>query len=141
MEKYELDPGGLELTESVYVEAGTRWQRLSPGFRKKGFRFLMDDFGSGYSSLSVLKDCPMDVLKIDMTFVRDILESPRSQIILSEIIHMMHRLNLTMIAEGVENPEQTKLLKNWDCNTVQGLLFCPAHASGSFRKLIDETQR
>ena len=75
----------------------------------------------------------MDVLKIDMTFVRDILESPRSQIILSEIIHMMHRLNLTMIAEGVENPEQTKLLR-LGLQHGPGLLFCPAHASGSFRK-------
>ena len=101
----------------------------------------MDDFGSGYSSLSVLKDCPMDVLKIDMTFVRDILESPRSQIILSEIIHMMHRLNLTMIAEGVENPEQTKLLKNWDCNTVQGYYFARPMPAEAFEKLIDETQR
>lgn len=143
MEKYELDPGafGLELTESVYVESQDTMAEAVARLQKKGFRFLMDDFGSGYSSLSVLKDCPMDVLKIDMTFVRDILESPRSQIILSEIIHMMHRLNLPMIAEGVENPEQTKLLKNWDCNTVQGYYFARPMPAEAFEKLIDETQR
>lgn len=113
MEKYELDPGafGLELTESVYVESQDTMAEAVARLQKKGFRFLMDDFGSGYSSLSVLKDCPMDVLKIDMTFVRDILESPRSQIILSEIIHMMHRLNLPMIAEGVEIPSRRNFLR------------------------------
>ena len=88
-----------------------------------GFHVLMDDFGSGYSSLNVLKDYEFDVLKIDMRFLEDFGKSDNLRPILENIIRMAESLNMHSLAEGVETKEEYDFLKDLGCDMVQGYLF------------------
>jgi len=91
--------------------------------RKIGVRFSMDDFGTGYSSLSSLKKLPLDQLKIDQSFVRDIAIDPDDATIIETIIAMANKLNMEVIAEGVETEIQRAFLDQHDCHLFQGYLF------------------
>ena len=111
----------IEITESVIASNEQLMHQYVDRFRKAGYAVWMDDFGSGYSSLNVLKDFMFDELKIDMRFLSDI--STRSRKILASIINMAKEIGIQTLAEGVETEEQFEFLRNIGCEKVQGYLF------------------
>ena len=104
--------------------------------RREGFCILMDDFGSGYSSLNMLKDIHIDILKLDMEFLRSTDQTGRGGNILSAMVQMARSLNLHTIAEVVETREQVDFLKSIGCNCVQGYFFSQPITVEEFEKLI-----
>ncbi len=113
----------LELTEAMAMYDPAAGAQRMQALHALGVRLAMDDFGTGYSSLSYLKRFPIDKLKIDQSFVRDILASPDDQAIASAIIHMAHSLGMRTIAEGVETLEQQDYLHRRGCDEIQGYYF------------------
>ena len=113
----------LELTESLVLDDIEATIFKMNALRKIGVRFSMDDFGTGYSSLSSLKKLPLDQLKIDQSFVRDIAIDPDDATIIETIIAMANKLNMEVIAEGVETEIQRAFLDQHDCHLFQGYLF------------------
>ena len=120
-----LDPRVLELevTESVLVRNSEVSVSTLRSARERGVRVAVDDFGTGYSSLSYLRKLPLDVLKIDQSFVRQIADSPHETIIVDAIISMGRSLNLQVIAEGVETAEELEFLQVHKCDGAQGYYF------------------
>ena len=124
----------LELTESAYADATLAMKDKVQKLREEGFQVLMDDFGSGYSSLNVLKDIEVDVLKIDMRFFETSEIGGRGENIVASVVRMAKWLDIPTIAEGVEKEEQVEFLKNIGCEYVQGYYFAkpmPAYAYNS----------
>ncbi len=125
-DKYSLPPALIEaeITESAYAEDYTRITAVAEGLRNAGFTVLMDDFGSGFSSLNMLKDVKVDVLKIDMKFLEmDEQSSNKGMNILETVINMARLMGLRVIAEGVETREQADFLLDMGCNYAQGYYF------------------
>jgi diguanylate cyclase (GGDEF)-like protein/PAS domain S-box-containing protein len=114
----------LELTETMLVNDVDAAIEVLSILKGKGFHVSLDDFGTGYSSLSYLKRFPIDTLKIDQSFVREIPSDPRSSAIVDGIIALGHRLRHNVVAEGVETAEQLSMLYDSGCDIVQGYLFC-----------------
>jgi EAL domain-containing protein (putative c-di-GMP-specific phosphodiesterase class I) len=104
--------------------------------KKIGVYFSMDDFGTGYSSLSSLKKLPIDQLKIDQSFVRDIVTDPDDAIIVQTIIAMANKLGMDVIAEGVETEEQRAFLELQGCPAIQGYLFGKPVPIEQFERLL-----
>jgi EAL domain-containing protein (putative c-di-GMP-specific phosphodiesterase class I) len=126
----------LELTESLVlhnVEDTIEKMRQLKAF---GICFSMDDFGTGHSSLSYLKRLPLDQLKIDQSFVRDIATDSSDAAIVQTVINMGKTLGLGVIAEGVENRRQLELLQGYGCNAFQGYLFCKPVVAGALEQCI-----
>lgn len=113
----------FEITESAYVgntdEIFERVERI----RDMGFKVNMDDFGSGYSSLNLLKDAPIDIVKLDMGFLRGQTNMDRGTVIISAVVNMTRTLGFDIIAEGVETKEQADMLTGMGCNIIQGFLY------------------
>ncbi|HEY2091141.1 MAG TPA: EAL domain-containing protein [Thermoanaerobaculia bacterium] len=123
----------LEITESTAMQSPEISLRVLSELKKLGIRISLDDFGTGHSSLAYLKRLPIDTLKIDQSFVRDIDADPNSAAIVTAIIAMAHSLRLKVIAEGVEQEEQAVFLRRYGCDLMQGYLFTkpvPAHEFG-----------
>lgn len=125
VDKYGLPPSSLrlEITEGVYMEDSALLSRVVNQLQDAGFTVEMDDFGSGYSSLNMLKDVPVDMLKLDMRFLSSSSDESRSGNILSSVIRMAHWLRLPIITEGVETREQADYLKNLGACYMQGYFF------------------
>ena len=125
VERHALDPAGLklELTESVILGDIDETIYRMAQLRALGVRFALDDFGTGYSSLSYLRRLPLDQLKIDQSFVRDMLSDAGSETIVLAILGMSRSLGLEVIAEGVETAEQRAFLHAHGCRRFQGYLF------------------
>jgi EAL domain-containing protein (putative c-di-GMP-specific phosphodiesterase class I) len=125
VEKYKIDPGklNLEITETAIASNIGSCIELMTNLRNKGFLVEMDDFGSGYSSLNLLKDLKLDVLKIDMKFLDSTDDPQRAEIILENIIHMAQQLQMVVIAEGVETSDQLQMLREKGCDMFQGYYF------------------
>ena len=113
----------LELTEGVLIDNFTKVQYLLSEVRKLGLTVSIDDFGTGYSSLAYLQKLPIDHLKIDRSFVRDLCENDNDKALVKAVIAMAHSLHLEVIAEGVETLLQKEFLQQHDCHTAQGFLF------------------
>jgi EAL domain-containing protein (putative c-di-GMP-specific phosphodiesterase class I) len=114
---------GIEVTESALTDAASAFQHEVERFRDAGYEVWIDDFGSGYSSLNVLKDFDFDVLKIDMAFLRGLEESRSSREILCTIVDMAKRIGIRTLAEGVETQAQYDFLRTIGCEMIQGFLF------------------
>ena len=118
----------LEVTESAYTENADQVIRVVEGLRKKGYEVEMDDFGTGYSSLNMLSAMPIDVLKMDRAFIRNIEHDEKDIQLVALILDIAKNLKIPVIAEGVETEEQMILLKNLGCELVQGYYFSrPLH--------------
>ncbi len=113
----------LEVTESLFLEERDEARAKMLRLRERGVRFSLDDFGTGYSSLSYIKRLPLDQLKIDQSFVRDLLVDEASAAIVASIIALARSLELEVIAEGVETEAQRDWLIAHDCHAFQGYLF------------------
>jgi EAL domain-containing protein (putative c-di-GMP-specific phosphodiesterase class I) len=131
----------LEITESFMMERANETIVKMAALKEFGIGFSMDDFGTGYSSLSQLKKLPLDQLKIDQSFVRDLLNGEKDASILCTIIALANSLNLSLIAEGVETPEQCEFLRNHGCYRYQGYLFSPALPASRFELFVEKTHQ
>ena len=113
----------LEVTESAYTESADQVIAVVSTLRKKGYQIEMDDFGSGYSSLNMLSTLPIDILKMDQGFVRNIGRDEKDDRLVGLILEIARNLKVPVVAEGVETEEQLELLRNLGCAYVQGFFF------------------
>lgn len=134
-----LPPGDLELeiTESMMMNMEHASKTLQD-LKHLGCKIAIDDFGTGYSSLNYLKHLPIHRLKIDQSFIRDLAENEQDDTIVSTIISMAQHLQLDVIAEGVETPEQMDILRKKQCTHVQGYLYSPPLAPENFLQQWDQ---
>jgi len=116
-----------------------RIREVLSDLREIGVRLAVDDFGTGYSALSYLREFPVNTLKIDRSFVHDIVNNKNNRRLVETIINMAHGLELVTIAEGVETEEQDALLSELDCNMVQGYYYCKPVAAEEIRNLARRT--
>jgi EAL domain-containing protein (putative c-di-GMP-specific phosphodiesterase class I) len=130
----------LELTESAIMHDAEQAIAVLQKLRKLGIKISVDDFGSGYSSLSYLKTLPIDVLKIDRTFVQDITTDLKDVAIVKTIVSLAHNLNLKTIAEGVETDEQSVLLTSLGCDEMQGYFFSKPLTAAALEFLLTTQQ-
>lgn len=123
--KYGIPPQKLklEITETALVHDLKRHKQIITDLQKFGFTIEMDDFGSGYSSLTILKNISINILKIDMMFLSKTKHKERSKKILESVIKMAQKLGIKIIVEGVENKEQAEFLRNLNCDFFQGYLY------------------
>lgn len=128
----------VEITESVMAEKRSRTVGILEEIKEMGVTISVDDFGTGYSSLLYLKKFPINSVKIDRFFVKDITESPQDAAIIKAIIAMAKSLGMTTIAEGIETIEQFTLLRDMGCDIGQGYYFSPAISADAFAKLLKE---
>jgi EAL domain-containing protein (putative c-di-GMP-specific phosphodiesterase class I) len=128
----------LELTESILMENIERASSLLEEFRQRGIHISIDDFGTGYSSLNYLKRLPIDTLKIDQSFIRNIQKDKNDKIIVNTIIAMAHGLEFSVIAEGVENSYQRDYLKEMGCDIFQGYHFGRPLSADTFEQLLEQ---
>jgi diguanylate cyclase (GGDEF)-like protein len=128
----------LELTESILLQDVEVVMGTLHRLKEIGVQLSIDDFGTGYSSLSYLKRLAVDKLKIDQSFVRDMVEDPDDAAIVRAIIQLGHILQLTIIAEGVENDAQLALLRDYGCEQIQGYLFSRPVPAEEFTQLQKE---
>ncbi|WP_049962581.1 EAL domain-containing protein [Ruminococcus sp. HUN007] len=126
----------LEITESAYTEDLLQVVNTVDGLRSQGFKIEMDDFGSGYSSLNMLTSLPIDALKLDMEFIRNICESKKNCRLVSIMIDIARLLKVPVIAEGVETRGQMELLKEVGCDIIQGYYFSKPLGPEEFEELI-----
>lgn len=142
LERYRLPPRllELELTESAYVENPKHIIEITKQLQKLGFPILMDDFGSGYSSLNMLKDMPVDILKIDLKFLSydEGEDNGRAGNILNSIVRMAKWLHIPVIAEGVETRQQVDFLRTIGCECVQGYYYSKPVTVDVYEKLIEK---
>ena len=131
----------LEVTESALMESVEYSIEMMIELSRIGVRWSLDDFGTGYSSLNYLRDFPVHVLKIDQSFVREITINPEDSAIVETIIDLAHRLHLTVIAEGLENEEQLKVLSRMNCEQVQGYYFSKPITNKEFIEYISKGVR
>jgi EAL domain-containing protein (putative c-di-GMP-specific phosphodiesterase class I) len=128
----------LELTESAVMTNPEESVAILEHLSRMGVLVSVDDFGTGYSSMSYLRRFPIDKLKIDRGFVRDLVTHPHDVSIVQAIISLAHSLKLKVVAEGVETPEQLGFLRSMGCDQYQGFHFSPPLAATDFEDLVRE---
>lgn len=126
----------LEITETMEEHVSQAAREM----KEQGFKLLMDDFGSGYSSLNILLETPFDVLKLDRKFMENMMVSDKGRLILEHIITMAEQLKLGLIAEGVETREQVEMLKQMGCDQVQGYYYAKPMPEEDFYRLLLENR-
>lgn len=135
LEKYRIPRELLELEITETVQ-NINIDRVIRSLKKEGYTLLMDDFGSGASSLNTLKNTPFDVIKIDREFLNDFIESERGQKIIAHTIHMTKDIGLDLIAEGVETKEQAAFLQDCGCDMAQGYYYAKPMPISNFDELF-----
>jgi diguanylate cyclase (GGDEF)-like protein/PAS domain S-box-containing protein len=131
----------LEITESMVMRDAERAVKLLQALRDTGVRLAIDDFGTGYSSLAYLKRFPIDCVKIDRSFIRDLPDDRDDASITRSIIAMAHNMKLDVVAEGVETPEQLDFLHAYGCDEIQGFLFSAPLAADAFERFLGAPAR
>jgi sensor c-di-GMP phosphodiesterase-like protein len=126
----------IEITEGILLNAETSVTDKLHLFRDAGIEVSIDDFGTGYSSLSYLKKFDIDYLKIDQSFVRNLVDESNDKVLCEAIIVMAHKLGLKVVAEGVETQEQLDLLAAYGCDNAQGWLYSKAVTAQEFSALL-----
>ena len=136
VKEYDIEPEKLriEITETVMMNDVKEKFQLLEDLRQAGFIVEMDDFGSGYSSLNLLKDMPVDVLKIDMKFLGDTDGSQKAQTIIRNIIKLSDELHIASLTEGVETQQQYSQLSAMGCMMFQGYFFAKPMSKDDFEK-------
>lgn len=136
-ERYQIPEGLLELeiTESFFLENGQALLSLIRHIRQAGFKCSLDDFGSGYSSLSLLRIIPVDTLKLDRVFFTDTEYSQRSEYVVQSVLELARRLRMKTVCEGVEEPFHLRYLQRLQCDEIQGYIFSPPVPVERFEKL------
>lgn len=143
IQRYGVPPEKLhlELTESAYTESPDQIIENVGKLRRLGFLFEMDDFGSGYSSLNMLNNLPIDVLKLDKEFIRNETAKAVTPGILYFVIQMAHSMDLHVVGEGVETKEQLERLSQIDCDYVQGYYFARPMSCTDFNAFVKDTKK
>lgn len=138
VESNGLDYGSikLEVTETAYADDANQVLEVIRRLRERGFEIEMDDFGSGYSSLNMLSDMPVDVLKMDMKFIRNIENSETDRKLVTLILDIAKFLDVSVVAEGVETEGQLAILRSGNCDLVQGYFFSRPLPPEEFEQLI-----
>ncbi|NEQ49320.1 MAG: EAL domain-containing protein [Leptolyngbya sp. SIO3F4] len=126
----------LELTESAFVKYPEETRKIMEQLKEMGIHLSIDDFGTGYASLSYLQSFPFDTLKIDRCFIRKITQDIDSLAIVETITKLARKLKLDVVAEGVEQVEELKILQKYGCDTVQGYLFSAPCSTDKFYQLL-----
>ena len=126
----------IEITESAIMRRAPQVAELANRLREIGVGISIDDFGTGYSSLSYLKHIPIDKIKIDRSFIKDMLHDDDDEAIAYAIINLAHSLKLRVIAEGVESREQVDRLRTFGCDEVQGYFYSPAVSAADFVRFL-----
>lgn len=143
LEETQLDPKWLEfeITESMVMENFEQTEKLLKKITNLGIDISLDDFGTGYSSLNYLKSLPIDCIKIDKSFIDEILTDKKQNFISSALINLAHGINLRVIAEGVETIDQFKMLKKYDCDTIQGYFFSKPIPDEEFEDMLRNNKK
>jgi EAL domain-containing protein (putative c-di-GMP-specific phosphodiesterase class I) len=143
LEESRIDPSLLqfEITESLLMKDPEAAARTLQGLKDSGVKLSVDDFGTGYSSLSYLKRFPIEALKIDRAFIRDVTIDPDDAAITLAIIGLAHSLKLNVIAEGVETEEQLEFLQAHGCDEMQGYLFSQPVGADECARMLREGRK
>jgi len=138
IEQSGVDPTNLvlEITEDVFLSDNTLLQATLTRLKETGIKLSLDDFGTGFSSLSYLQQYPLDVLKIDRAFVKGMSEKSETKMIVKAIITMANAMNLKVVAEGVETLEQVSVLRKYQCNIFQGFFYSRPLQEAALKKFI-----
>jgi EAL domain-containing protein (putative c-di-GMP-specific phosphodiesterase class I) len=132
----------LEITESAYMENEDQLLMVVESLHQKGYTMEMDDFGTGYSSLNMLSVIPIDVLKMDRSFIQNLEQDSKAVHLISLILGIAKNLGIPVIAEGVETEGQLLLLKRLGCTLVQGYYFSrPLHPSDFETVILSDSER
>lgn len=136
--EHRLPPGsiGIEVTERVLMEASNSAMKGLRAIRAQDVKVGLDDFGTGYSSLAYLRQFPLDFVKIDQSFIRDLGDKTEQSAIVTAIIELAHALHLSVVAEGIETEDQLRILKRLGCDKGQGFLFSRAEEPESITAVI-----
>jgi diguanylate cyclase (GGDEF)-like protein/PAS domain S-box-containing protein len=142
LERHGVEPGllELELTESALMSNAERTIEVLSRLKQLGIKIAIDDFGTGYSSLAYLKRFPIDKLKIDIAFVRDIITNPDDAAIAQAIVSMAHSMHMLVIAEGVETRAQMAYLRRHRCDEIQGFHFARALDPDALAQMVRENR-
>ena len=143
IQTYGLTPDQLriEITETAYVENPALLIQTTVRLRELGFQVEMDDFGSGYSSLHMLKEVPVDRIKLDLYFLTETGDPEKGRVIINYMIQMGRSLGMSLIAEGVENVAQARFLQSVGCSEMQGFYFYKPMTVQDFEHLIENDDR
>jgi EAL domain-containing protein (putative c-di-GMP-specific phosphodiesterase class I) len=136
-----LDHLEIEITESVLMDSFEHNLDLINQMKALGATIALDDFGTGYSSFNYLTKIPIDTLKIDKTFIQGICENEKDRCIADSIISLAHKMDITVIAEGVEDVDQLNVLQRQFCDTLQGYLFSKPLNANDFIELAVENKK
>jgi diguanylate cyclase (GGDEF)-like protein len=126
----------VEITEDLLLDDIDRANEVLEALREKNVHIALDDFGSGYSALTYLRKLPIDEVKVDFDLIGHVLTDPRAQAIVSAVIDLSHALNVTTVAEGVENADTADWLRDRGCEVAQGIFYSPPIAASAMMDLI-----
>ena len=142
MKKYDIPPKSIEieLTESLFYNDMKSLNELVTRIHKAGLSCSIDDFGSGYSSLNMLKDVKVDALKLDRVFFESADDNQRGKDIIQSVLHLAKALDLRTVSEGVEERKQVEFLKKMNCDLIQGYVFAKPMPIPEFESLLSKPE-